>query len=139
MPAKRKKTTERQFPRKHVPVMEGRTELETASRYAELATSAEVAAYRVITGVEANSGIGDELDVPALLDVLRSQAATTQRGDLKQLEAMLINQATALQSLFSRLAERGMACEQVHTFEANMKMALARNRNAGRHSRRWPL
>jgi hypothetical protein len=39
-------------------------------------------------------------------------------------EAMLMNQATALQSLFTRLAERAMTCDQVVPFEANMRMAL---------------
>jgi len=35
-----------------------------------------------------------------------------------------MNQATALQSLFARLAERGMGCDHVPGFEANMRMAL---------------
>jgi hypothetical protein len=37
---------------------------------------------------------------------------------------MLMNQATALQSLFARLAERGMSCDTVVPFEANLRMAL---------------
>ena len=35
-----------------------------------------------------------------------------------------MNQATALQSLFARLAERGMGCDHAPAFEANMRMAL---------------
>ena len=35
-----------------------------------------------------------------------------------------MNQATALQSLFSRLAERGMGCDSTTPFECNMRMAL---------------
>ena len=35
-----------------------------------------------------------------------------------------MNQATALQTLFSRLAERGMGCDGIPGFEANMRMAL---------------
>lgn len=35
-----------------------------------------------------------------------------------------MNQATALQSLFARLAERGMGSDMVPAFEANMRMAL---------------
>jgi hypothetical protein len=46
------------------------------------------------------------------------------RGDLSQAEAMLMNQATALQSLFARLAERGMSCDSAPAFEINMRMAL---------------
>lgn len=37
---------------------------------------------------------------------------------------MLMNQATALQSLFARLAERGMGCDHAPAFEVNMRMAL---------------
>jgi hypothetical protein len=37
---------------------------------------------------------------------------------------MLMNQATALQSLFPRLAERAMAHTTVPGFDANMRMAL---------------
>ena len=55
---------------------------------------------------------------------LRRQAEAANRGDLKNAEAMLMNQATALQSLFARLAERAMGCDQVVPFEANMRMAL---------------
>ena len=33
-------------------------------------------------------------------------------------------QATALQSLFARLAERGMSCTEVVPFETNMRIAL---------------
>lgn len=45
-------------------------------------------------------------------------------GDLAEAEAMLMNQATALQSLFARLAERGMGCDVAPAFESNMRMAL---------------
>jgi len=37
---------------------------------------------------------------------------------------MLMNQATAMQSLFTRLAERGMGCDSAPAFEVNMRMAL---------------
>jgi hypothetical protein len=37
---------------------------------------------------------------------------------------MLMNQATALQTLFARLAERGMSCTDATPFEINMRVAL---------------
>jgi hypothetical protein len=58
------------------------------------------------------------------MDQLRDQASAVNRGDLSQAEAMLMNQATALQSLFARLAERGMSCDLAPAFESNMRMAL---------------
>ena len=95
-----------------------------AQKHAALVISPELAAYRVINGAERVSGIGENIDVPALMEQLRDQAGAVNRGDLAQAEAMLMNQATALQSLFARLAERAMTCEHIPGFEANMRMAL---------------
>ena len=115
-----------QYPRKAVQVHVNKSDSEEQimHRYAALATSPELAAYRVINGVEAKSSFGDQLDVPALMTELRNQAGAVNGGDLTQAEAMLMNQATALQSLFSVLAARGMGCDQIPGFEANMRMAL---------------
>ena len=60
-----------------------------------------------------------------IMAYLREQAGRVQRGSLADAEAMLMNQATALQSLFARLAERGMSCDNVPGFDANMRMAGA--------------
>ena len=114
----------KKYPRKTVPVFAGKTEEETGLNFAGLATSPEFAAYRVINGVEKKGGIGEHIDAPTMLEELRGQAAAANSGDLAQAEAMLMNQATALQSLFSRLAERGMSCDQAAAFEANMRIAL---------------
>lgn len=85
----------------------------------------EFAAVRVIKAAERSSGLVNDVDdAGALAQLLREQSAAVNRGDLSQAEAMLTNQATALQSLFARLAERGMACDHLPAFEANMRMAL---------------
>lgn len=86
--------------------------------------SAELAAARTISAAEGTQGISDLLDVPELVATLREQAKAVQSGDLAQAEGMLMNQATALQSLFARLTERGMATEYLPQFEAFMRMAL---------------
>jgi hypothetical protein len=59
-----------------------------------------------------------------LLEALREQAKAANAGNLEQAEAMLMNQAMALQSLFVRLAERGMGCTEAGPFETNMRIAL---------------
>lgn len=112
------------FPRKAIQVCAGETEEETGRNSARVATSPELAAFRVINGVEQNSVIGEHIDAPTMLEHLRDQAAAVNHGDLDQVEAMLVNQATALQSIFARLAERGMGCDNVAAFEANMRVAL---------------
>ncbi len=56
--------------------------------------------------------------------VLRDQAASANRGDLTHAEAMLMNQAAALQSLFVHLTERGMTQTQMPNLEGLMRLAL---------------
>lgn len=114
------------YPRKEIPleIAESDSGEVMARKFAALATSPELAAYRVINGAERKSGIGDQIDVPTLLEQLRDSAARVNAGSLDQAEAMLMSQAISLQSLFARLAERGMGCDGIQAFEANMRMAL---------------
>ena len=115
-----------QYPRKSVQVQCKATDSEAdqARQYAATVTSPELAASRVITSADQHNGIGQGMDVPSLMDHLRAQGAAVNRGDMSQAEAMLMNQATALQSLFTRLAERGMGCTGLAQFEADMRLAL---------------
>ena len=100
---------------------------ERAREHARIMVSPELSAFCVLNSVDSKGTLCElwkSLDVPSLTDELRDQAAAVNRGDLSQAEAMLMNQATSLQSLFARLAARGMGCEQAPGFEANMRMAL---------------
>ena len=105
-------------------VLETWTPDEALRQIAAYAASPEFAAGRAIQAVEDGKGLGENLDTPELIKCLREQAATVIRGDLSQPEAMLMNQATALQSLFARLTERAMGHSYIPAFEANMRMAL---------------
>lgn len=87
-------------------------------------TSAELAACRVIHSSELKSGLLDVQVLPSLIAELTEKSAAIQNGDLAQAEAMLISQATALQSLFARLVERGMRCDEAQAFEVNLRIAL---------------
>lgn len=112
------------FPRKTILVHAGKTEKETCRNHAGVTTSPELAAFRVIHAVELNSELGKNIDVPIMLEVLRDQVKAVHGGDLKQAEAMLMNQATALQSLFARLTEKAMGAEYMSNFEGFMRAAL---------------
>ncbi|SFO04960.1 hypothetical protein SAMN05216386_2492 [Nitrosospira briensis] len=112
------------YPRKAVECEDGKTGEERGRKYARFTTSPELAAYRVINGVEQNSGVDKGIDVPTLMETLRHQAKAVNRGDLAQAEAMLMNQATALQSLFARLTEKAFLAAQLPQFEGFMRMAL---------------
>ncbi|MDT8383928.1 MAG: hypothetical protein RRB22_05895 [Gammaproteobacteria bacterium] len=123
-PKKSAKPEAVKYPRKAIPINAGKTKEETSRNFAELLTSPELAAFRVIDRAEQKSGLEDNIDVPTLLGTLRDQATAVNLGDLAQAEAMLMNQATALQSLFCRLAGRAMGNDTITPFEANMRMAL---------------
>ena len=114
------------FPRKSVEVhvSERDSEADVARKHVAAVLSPEIAAYRVIRGADAQIDLLKDLDVPSLMDHLRDQGAAVNRGDMSQAEAMLMNQAMALQSLFVRLTERGMSCTGLAQFEADMRLAL---------------
>ncbi|MDA1357871.1 MAG: hypothetical protein O3A94_16595 [Proteobacteria bacterium] len=59
-----------------------------------------------------------------MLATLRDQAEAVQRGDMAHAERMLINQASSLQALFVRLAERAMEQSHMPNLEGFMRMAL---------------
>lgn len=124
MGQKTEKKSMTEFPRKNVQVVQGKTEQETWRNLAQVVTAPEFAAHRIISASEGGSGLNEQIDVPELLSVLREQAVGLNAGNMKQAEAMLMNQSTALQSLFARLTEKAMSAEFMKNFEAYMRLAL---------------
>lgn len=97
---------------------------ETAAlSHAKLLISPEMASFRVITNREREE-LTAQLDTPSLLDALREQTQVVQQGDMKVAEAMLINQATALQSLFVKLTETGLKTGMLRQQETALRLAL---------------
>lgn len=93
-------------------------------RAARYIASPELAAARAMVAAEGKGGMSDLLDVPELVATLREQAKAVSGSDLAGVEAMLMNQATALQSLFARLTERGINADYLPQVEAFMRIAL---------------
>jgi len=58
------------------------------------------------------------------VEILRDQAKAVNDGNLAQAEAMLANQATSLQSLYTRLTEKAFSSTQLPHFDSFMRMAL---------------
>ena len=112
-----------EFPRKAIPVASGRSPDEKGRSYAKVLISPEVAAYRVI-GMMQPKNLKDDIDTPTLLATLIDQAKAVHGGDLGSAEAMLINQASALQALFVRLSERAMEQAHMPNLEGFMRLAL---------------
>lgn len=111
------------YPRTTVPCLAGHTDDEAGKNFGRVVTSPEMAAYRIIKAAEQES-IASQIDVPGLMAVLRQQASAVNDNDLSYAEAMLMGQATALQTLFARLAERGIQQTRVDLMEPLMRMAL---------------
>ncbi|MBP8141749.1 MAG: hypothetical protein KAY02_07410 [Acidovorax sp.] len=109
--------------RKTVPCIDGATPEETALNFANLMISPEMASFRVITNRERRE-LMEQLDTPALIEALRQQTKTVHKGDLRAAEAMLMNQATALQSLFVKLAETGLQADLLRQQETALRLAL---------------
>jgi hypothetical protein len=91
---------------------------------ARLITAPEFAAARTIQAAEGRQGYGAQLDTLELVASLRARSDKVNANDLGDVERMLANQATTLQSLFVRLAERGMNAELLPHYEAHMRLAL---------------
>jgi hypothetical protein len=123
-PKKQRASDTATFPRKAVLVERGADERESHRNLARTVTSPEVAALRIVSCTEAGSGLGDALDTPTLLEVLREQSAAVNAGDMAHAEGMLMAQATALQSLFARLSEKALTAGHLDHFDGFMRMAL---------------
>ena len=67
---------------------------------------------------------GKEVDINVLIDGLRDSFGKSKDGDLSTLEAMLIGQATALQSIFTGLARRAQSQDYQKNFESFLGLAL---------------
>jgi len=110
-------------PRKAIPLEQGKTQHEDGMEYGRMLTAPEVAAYRVI-GATQPKHLADEIDVPGLLATLRDHAKAVSNGDLSRVEALLTNQADALQSLFVGLTERSLRQEYHAHVESFLRLAL---------------
>lgn len=59
-----------------------------------------------------------------MIDALRQQTTAVHKGDLRAAEAMLMNQAIALQSLFVKLSETGLQADLLRQQETALRLAL---------------
>ena len=109
--------------RKTVPCINGATSEETALNFANLMISPELASFRVITKRERQE-LMEQLDTPALIEALRQQTKAVHKGDLRAAEAMLMNQAIALQSLFVKMTEIGLQADLLRQQETALRLAL---------------
>jgi len=68
--------------------------------------------------------MGTDTDLNVLINQLRETFTEVKDGDMHKLEAMLISQATALQTIFTSLARRANLQEYQKNFESFLGLAL---------------
>jgi hypothetical protein len=93
------------------------------ARGAQMALQPSINAAAVIQSYT-GAMLGKEPDINVLIDRLRDSFKSVKDGDLSSLEAMLVGQATALQSLFTSLARRAQAQQSQRHLEAFLGLAL---------------
>lgn len=116
-------TPAKREPRKALQVQGEQGDKDGYRSFAKLINSPELAAHRVISLTHPKEW-ADNIDIPILVETLRDQAVAVQGGDLSQAEAMLMNQATALQALFVSLTERATNQTHMPNLESFMRLAL---------------
>jgi hypothetical protein len=94
-----------------------------AQAMAWMAVNPETNAALVIDAFQADMA-GSDVKLVALIEALRKSTDQSKAGDLSNLEAMLIGQATALQSMFTNLAQRAVRSQQLKHLESFMNLAL---------------
>ena len=94
-----------------------------AQAVAWVAVSPETNAAVVIDAYQPNIA-GSDVNLMALIEALRKSTDQGKAGDLSHLEAMLIGQATALQTIFTSFAKRAAHQQYQKNLEAFMGLAL---------------
>jgi hypothetical protein len=102
-----------------VKVTAGRTE---AQAVAAAVASPSINAAIVMDAYQGN--IAGDVNLMALIESLQESTDKTKAGDLSNLEAMLIGQATALQTMFTSLAKRASHQEYLTQYGVYMTLAL---------------
>ena len=70
------------------------------------------------------SHLGDEVNLMSMIGAIQGTTQRVKAGDLADLEAMLVSQATALQTIFTNLARRAQVQTHQRNLEAFLGLAL---------------
>lgn len=95
----------------------------TLQEKGRMAIVSSVNGAAVIHAYQANV-MGVDADMNAMIDRLRDTFTEVKAGDLHTMEAMLISQATALQTIFTSLARRAQDQQSQRHLEAFLGLAL---------------
>ena len=105
------------------PQKETLTTLYTPAQRGQLALSSELLAAAVIQGYQKNV-MGGDVDLEALIKGIMATCTQVNGGNLQTMEAMLVSQATALQTIFTDLARKAQAQTYQKQLEVYLGLAL---------------
>ena len=77
-----------------------------------------------VTSEAFSKGMFPEIDLSELVDELKNKIEKVQSGDMAAMEAMLVGQAHALQTIFTSLARRAANQEYLKQYGMYMSLAL---------------
>lgn len=78
------------------------------------------------TALTFSAGTFGAIDLTASIEAMRDKAAKVQRGDMADMESLLVAQATALDAIFTEMARRAALNmgEYIHAADTYMRLAL---------------
>lgn len=103
--------------------LEGKQGEDMPQTKARAATKASLNAVLVVNAFQGNI-MGKDVDIGELVTTMQTTFKEVNDGDLSGLEAMLVGQATALQTMFASLAMRAAGAEQLKQYQMFMTLAL---------------
>lgn len=90
---------------------------------ARATTKASINAVLVVNAFQGNI-MGKDVDMGELVTTMQTKFKEVNDGDLTSMEAMLVGQATALQTIFTSLAMRAASQEYLKNYQSFMALAL---------------
>ena len=96
-------------------------------------TSSEDSAFYLLRQISQDRGFGDYVDYPSMIASLKSMADNVNKGDMREMEAMLVSSAKCLEVLAESLLVRGLRQDMWHHLEGFLKLGL-KAQNQMRHT-----
>ena len=96
-------------------------------------TSSEDSAYYLLKQISKDRGFGEYVDYPSMIASLKTMAENVNKGDMREMEAMLVSSAKCLEVLAESLLVRGLRQDMWHHLDGFLKLGL-KAQNQMRHT-----
>jgi len=96
-------------------------------------TSSEDSAYYLLRQISKDRGFGEYVDYPSMVASLKTMANNVNKGDMREMEAMLVSSAKCLEILAESLLVRGLRQDMWRHLDGFLKLGL-KAQNQMRHT-----